>query len=67
MQILTWFPRYQPLLEIDQAVGEKPVLNTNFLHEPHRKELVEFRGTFSDKPMRFVLANMLVCPKAKVA
>lgn len=67
MQILTQVPRHRPLLEIDQAVGEKPVLNTNFLRKPHRKELDEFRGTFSDKALRFVSANMPACPKAKVA
>lgn len=60
MQVLMWFPSHRPLLEIDQAVGEKTVLlNTNFLHKLHRKELVESRETFSDKPMRFVSANLL--------
>lgn len=61
-----WFPSHRPLLEIGQASGEKTaLLNTNFLHKLHRKELTGSGETFSDEPKRFVLANMLACPKAK--
>lgn len=68
MQVLMWLPSHRLLLEIDQAFGEKiALLNTNFLHKLHRKELVESGETFSDEPMRFVLANTLACPKAKAA
>lgn len=67
MQDLVLFPSHMPLLETDQAIGEKKVLlNTDFLHKLHRKKLVECGETFSDEPMRFPLSSVLACPKERL-
>lgn len=62
---VVWFLSHRPL-EIFWAAGEKRLfLNISSLCNIHRKELAEFRETFSDEIIKFVSAKMIVFPKSK--